>query len=119
MRVRAARGAITVDRDEPGRIVAAAARVLRALLADNEVYPEDVVSVVFTSTPDLRSVFPAEAAREVGLGHVPLLCAQELDVEGAMPRVVRVLLHFHTERPQSDVRSAYLEGARALRPDRA
>ena len=118
MRVAAARGAISVDRDDRDEVVSATARLLREILGRNGIDPEDVVSVVFTATDDLRSVFPARAAREVGLGDVPLLCARELDVDGAMPRVVRVLAHFHTDRMPRDVEHVYLEGAAALREDR-
>lgn len=117
--VRAARGAITVDRDEREAVLDATDRLLRELLQGNEIEPADVVSVVFTATGDLRSVFPAEAARRMGMADVPLLCARELDIEGSMPSVVRVLMHFHTVRPRSEVVHVYLEGARSLRDDLA
>ena len=117
--VRAARGAITVDRDEREAVLDATDRLLRELLQRNEIEPADVVSVVFTATGDLRSVFPAEAARRMGMADVPLLCARELDIEGSMPSVVRVLMHFHTVRPRSEVVHVYLEGARSLRDDLA
>jgi len=119
MRVRAARGAITVERDEREAVLAATERLLRELVQRNGIDGDDVVSIVFTSTGDLRSVFPAEAARRMGMADVPLLCARELDVEGSMPSVVRVLVHFHTSRPRSDVAHVYLEGARSLRDDLA
>lgn len=117
--VRAARGAITVVRDERGAILDATERLLRELLQRNAIEPDDLVSIVFTATGDLRAVFPAEAARRMGLADVPLLCARELDVAGAMPSVVRVLAHFHTVRSRSDVAHVYLEGARSLRDDLA
>ena len=117
--VRAARGAITAERDEPYAVLGATEQLLGELLQRNGIGPEDVVSIVFTATADLRSVFPAEAARRMGMGDVPLLCARELDIEGAMPSVIRVLLHFHTARPRSEVVHVYLEGARSLRDDLA
>jgi chorismate mutase len=83
----------------------------------NAVETDDLVSVLFTATDDLRSVFPAEAARRMGLGHVPLLCAQEISVDGAMPSVVRVLMHFHSERGLDEVVHVYLDGAESLRDD--
>jgi chorismate mutase len=106
-----------VDRDDPSVVLTATERLLTALLERNAVEPVDLVSVFFTVTPDLRSVFPAEAARRMGLGSVPLMCAQEIAVEGAMPRVVRVLIHFHTTHGQADVVPTYLEGAESLRDD--
>ena len=117
--VRAARGAITVERDDRDTVLDATERLLRELVHRNGIDGDDVVSIVFTATSDLRSVFPAEAARRMGMSDVPLLCARELDVEGAMPSVVRVLLHFQTTRPRSDVEHVYLEGARSLRDDLA
>src|SRR6266542_5787094 len=103
--VRAARGAITVDRDERGAVLDATERLLRTLLERNEIEPDDVVSILFTATDDLRSVFPAEAARRMGLAGVPLLCARELDVEGALPSVIRVLVHFSTTRSRKSGRA--------------
>ena len=115
--VRAVRGAIAVRADEADTVHDATRRLLTTILERNDVETDDVVSIFFTATPDLRSAFPAEAARRMGLGAVPLLCAQELDVEGAMPQVVRVLLHFHTSRAQWDVTPVYLDGAETLRDD--
>jgi chorismate mutase len=117
--VRAARGAITVERDDRESVLGATERLLRELLRRNGIDGAEVVSILFTATDDLRSVFPAEAARRMGLADVPLLCARELDVEGALPSVVRVLIHFSTTRPRSEVEHVYLEGARTLRDDLA
>ena len=117
--VRAARGAVTVGRDEPEAVLDATERLLRELLQRNGIGGDDVVSIVFTATDDLRSVFPAEAARRMGMADVPLLCARELDVEGAMPSVIRVLVHFLTPKPRSEVAHVYLDGARGLRDDLA
>jgi len=117
MRVRAARGAIAVRKDEPDVVLDATQRLLTLLLERNETVTEGIVSVFFTATRDLTSVFPAEGARRIGLGKVPLLCAQEIPVEGSMPRVVRVLMHFETERGQSEIAHVYLDGAESLRDD--
>jgi len=116
-RVRAARGAICVAEDSADVVLSATERVLTAMLERNEVRREEIVSVFFTATDDLRSVFPAEAARRMGLGRVPLLCAREIAVEGSMPRVVRVLIQLHTERSQEDMVHVYLDGAESLRDD--
>jgi chorismate mutase len=115
--VRAARGAIAVGEDSPAVVLDATQHLLERLLERNEVVPEDIVSVFFTATADLTSVFPAEAARRMGLGKAPLLCAQEIPVRGSMPRVVRVLVHFHTRRAQVEVAHVYLDGAESLRDD--
>jgi chorismate mutase len=116
-KVRAARGAIRVAEDATGTVLSATERLLAAMLEQNGVAGGDIVSVFFTATDDLRSAFPAEAARKMGLGHVPLLCAREIPVEGAMPRVVRVLMHFYTDRSPDRVAHTYLDGAETLRDD--
>ncbi|HEX9375251.1 MAG TPA: chorismate mutase [Actinomycetota bacterium] len=117
MMVRAARGAITVDLDERGVVLDATERLLREILGRNDAEPDDVISILFTATDDVRSVFPAEAARRMGLSAVPLMCARELDVDGALPACIRVLVHFHSARSPGDVAHVYLEGARGLRDD--
>jgi chorismate mutase len=117
MRVRAARGAITVATDEAATLLDATARLLSAVLDGNEIQAEELVSILFTATEDLRSAFPAEAARRMGLGLVPLMCAREISVDGSMPRVVRILLHFHSERALDEVAHVYLDGAEWLRDD--
>jgi chorismate mutase len=119
MGVRAVRGAIQVDRDDPADIVAGTRELLTELLARNELARADLISIVFTLTPDLTSCFPAVAARDLGLADVPLLCATEVDVPGALPRVVRLLAHVESDRPRSAVRHIYLRGATRLRPDLA
>jgi chorismate mutase len=119
VRVRAARGAILVERDDPEVVLDAAARLLGAMLERNRIERPDLVSAFFTATEDLRSVFPAEAARRMGLGRVPLMCAQEIPVAGAMPRVVRILLHFHTALGPGEIEHVYLDGAETLRDDLA
>jgi chorismate mutase len=115
--VRAARGAIRVSSDRPDEILSSTERLLRAMLQRNEIEMPDIVSVFFTATEDLTSAFPAEAARRMGLGTVPLMCAREIPVSGAMPSVVRVLMHFHTGREQREVFHPYLDGAESLRDD--
>ena len=117
MRVRAARGAITVERDDARLVLDATARLLTQMLEENTIDTAEVVSIFFTATEDLRSAFPAEAAREVGLTDTALLCAREIDVPGSVPRVVRILLHYNTDA-DARVRDVYLEGAKNLRPDR-
>lgn len=116
-RVRAVRGAIVVAEDTPGTILAATERLLGELLRRNELGHDALISVVLTATPDLVSVFPAEAARRMGLADVPLLCASELDVRGSLRRVVRVLIHAETDRPS--LAPVYLDGAEVLRDDLA
>jgi chorismate mutase len=117
MRVRAARGAIAVSHDESSTLLAATERLLGAMLERNGIATDDLVSILFTATEDLRSAFPAEAARRMGLGLVPLMCAREIAVDGSMARVVRILLHFHSEAALADVAHVYLDGAETLRDD--
>ena len=114
--VRAVRGAITVEEDTPDAIRAATAELLGTLLERNGLDPDDLISMIFTTTPDLRAEFPAVAAREIGLNQVPLLCASEIDVPGALGRCIRVMVH--AELPDATrVRHTYLREARQLRMD--
>jgi chorismate mutase len=115
--VRAFRGATTVAADEPALIREAVIELLETLLDDNDLAPHDVISAVFTATPDLVSEFPAHAARLIGWTDIPLLCAQELPVAGALPRCIRVMLHAETRRQRAEVRHAYLREAVLLRQD--
>ena len=117
VRVRAVRGAIWVTEDAASVVLAATERLLGEMIERNAIAPDDIVSVFFTATEDLVSAFPAEAARRMGLGRVPLMCAREIPVAGAMPRVVRILLHFHTPRSAAEVVPVYLDGAESLRDD--
>jgi chorismate mutase len=117
MRVRAARGAIVVSGDASDLVLDATQRLLSTMLQRNTVETEDLISVLFTATDDLTSVFPAEAARRMGLGVVPLMCAREIHVDGAMASVVRILMHFHSERSLEQVQHVYLDGAEVLRDD--
>lgn len=117
MAVRAIRGAIQVDADERDLILEGTSELVQALLSRNDITSDDLISVVFTATPDLTSEFPAYAARLMGMTDVPLLCASEIAVPGAMPRVLRVLAHVETDRARSDIHHPYLRGAAALRRD--
>ena len=119
MSVRAIRGAIQVETNTVASIHQGVRDLLEALMLANGLTPDEVISVLLTSTPDLTADFPAAAAREVGFGAVPLLCASEIDVPGALPRVIRVLLHCETERKRVDISHIYLKGAVALRRDLA
>lgn len=115
--VRAFRGATTVAADEPLLIREAVQEMIDAMLDDNDLVPSDLISAVFTATPDLVSEFPAHAARLNGWTDIPLLCAQELPVTGALPRCLRVLVHAETTLTRSDIRHVYLRDAILLRSD--
>ena len=115
--VRALRGATTVDSDTAEQVNLRVQALVLAMLERNGVDKDDLISIVFTATEDITSVFPAAAAREVGLGDVPLLCARELSIEGATPLCIRVLMHLTTERTRDELHHVYLEGARGLRDD--
>lgn len=117
LNVRAVRGATTVDADVPEQISRRVTELLAAMLEQNGLSHDDLISVVFTATGDLVSMFPAAAARKMGLGDVPLICARELDVVGSTPRCLRVLAHVHTTRARGELHHVYLEGARGLRDD--
>jgi chorismate mutase len=117
VKLRALRGATTCDEDTEAEIEAKTQQLVKELLARNEIDHDDLVSVIFTATGDLTALFPATAARSVGLGDIPLLCARELTIDGGMPRCIRVLVHCYTERPREELHHVYLEGARSLRDD--
>ena len=115
--LRALRGATTVDRDSAEEIEERVATLLEELFDRNAVEHDDLISIVFTATDDIHAAFPAGAARTIGLGDVPLLCARELDVEGGTPRCIRVLVHLESDRRRDELRHVYLEGAVGLRDD--
>ncbi len=118
MPIRGIRGAITVAADQSDLILQATRELLEAILEANfEMKAEDVASVLFTVTDDLASTFPAQGAREMGWGLVPMLCAREIPVPGSLPHVIRVLLQWNTEVPQSEITHVYLRDAVKLRPD--
>jgi chorismate mutase len=95
----------------------ATAELLEAMLERNEVAREDLITIIFTATPDITSEFPAAAARSIGISDVPLLCATEIDVKGAIPRVIRILMHIYTEKGLTELRHVYLRDAQPLRTD--
>jgi len=118
MSIRGIRGATTVKTDEPESILQATRELLEEILTENEgMRPEDVASALFTVTDDLVSTFPAQAARQMGWGLVPMMCAREIPVPGSLPRVIRVLVHWNTELKQNEVTHVYLRDAVKLRPD--
>ncbi|MBD0707801.1 MULTISPECIES: chorismate mutase [unclassified Streptomyces] len=117
MAVRAVRGAVQLERDEAGHMGEQVRELLTAVLDRNGLTADDLISIWFTATPDLHSDFPAAAVRHHGIADVPLLCARELDVEGAMPRVVRLLAHVETDLPKTRIAHVYLGAAAALRKD--
>ena len=114
---RALRGATTVDEDTEEQVTERVVTLLQTLFERNDVHHDDLVSIIFTATDDIHSCFPATAARTVGLGDVPLICARELDIVGSMPRCIRVLVHLTTERSRAELRHVYLERAAGLRDD--
>jgi chorismate mutase len=116
MRLFALRGANTVERNDAGAILASTTELMRELMERNDLDPEVVVSCIFTMTGDLDAEFPAVAARRLGLDRVPLLCAREIAVPGSLPRVIRVLVHYHAPEDHTP-RHTYLGEARALRSD--
>ncbi|MGW2914968.1 chorismate mutase [Streptomyces asoensis] len=117
MAVRAVRGAVQLDRDEADHMDERVGALLTAVLERNALGADDLISIWFTATPDLHSDFPAAAARKLGIVDVPLICAQELDIAGAMPRVVRILAHVESDRARADISYVYLGAAAALRKD--
>jgi chorismate mutase len=119
MAVRAVRGATQLEVDDRDHLLSSVDELIREILSQNRLATDDLISMLFTATPDLHSEFPALAARQLGIGDVPLLCTQELAVEGAMPRVIRVMVHAETELSKAEVRHVYLRGAAALRRDLA
>lgn len=118
MSVRGVRGATTVETDSPEEIHEATRELLQEILKLNGIDSfEEIGSIIFTTTPDLTSTFPAEAARDIGMSQVPLLCASEIAVEGKMPRCIRVMLHWNTDKPQAEIVHVYMREAKKLRPD--
>lgn len=115
--LRALRGATTLDVDSAEQMLERVPPLVTEMLRRNDLSKDALVSVIFTATPDIHSMFPATAAREAGLGDVPLLCAQELAIDGGTARCVRVLMHITTDRSREELRHVYLEGAAGLRDD--
>lgn len=115
--VHALRGATTLDVDEREHLLGRVEMLLEEMISRNSLAHDDVISILFTATPDIHSVFPAVAARNMGMGDVPLICAQEIDIEGAMHRCVRIMMHVNTDLARNELRHVYLEEARSLRDD--
>ena len=115
--LRALRGATTVDADTVEQLNERVVVLLEAMIERNGIDHDDIVSILFTATDDIHSMFPATAARDIGFGDVPLICARELDIVGATPMCVRVLMHMTTHRSRAELRHVYLEGASGLRDD--
>lgn len=116
MKLRALRGATTVESNDADSILEGTEELVREVMERNQVAPEDMVSCIFTCTNDLDAEFPAVAARRLGLNGVPLLCAREIDVPGSLPRVIRLMLHCYAD-PETEAKHVYLREARALRRD--
>jgi chorismate mutase len=116
---RGIRGAVSVVENSSEAIFEATSHLLQEIISRNEIDPSDIASMFLTTTPDLNADFPAYAVRSNGLSHVPVLCASEIDVPGAMKQLVRILLHVNTDRKQSEIRHVYLGEAASLRPDLA
>ncbi|HEY7484768.1 MAG TPA: chorismate mutase [Streptosporangiaceae bacterium] len=117
MAVRAIRGATQVEANTRDQILDATTELVTEVMTRNELTTDDVISVLFTATPDLTAEFPALAARKLGFHEVPLLCASEIDVPHALPRVIRLMAHVETAKPRSDIQHVYLRGATVLRLD--
>ena len=117
MAVRAVRGATQLETDDRDHMLERVAEMVLDVMSSNDLEVDDFISVIFTATSDLVSEFPAYAARRLGFGDVPLLCARELEIERSMPRVVRMMAHVETGRPRAEVTHVYLHGAAALRSD--
>jgi chorismate mutase len=115
--VRAVRGAIQVDENSREAVLDGASELVQAVMARNHIVPDDLISILFTATPDLTAEFPAYAARQLGLTDVPLMCASEIAVPGALPRTLRLLAHVETDLVRNEIRHPYLRGAAALRTD--
>jgi len=115
--VRALRGATTIDKDTADQVTERVQALVARMLETNGVDHDDLISILFTATDDVTSMFPATAARAIGLGDVPLICARELSIEGGTPLCIRVMMHLTTDRARDELHHVYLEGARGLRDD--
>jgi chorismate mutase len=111
------RGATQLDEDVRDHLLERVAEMVVDVMEANGLVVEDFISVIFTATSDLVSEFPAYAARRLGFGDVPLICARELEIAGSMPHVVRMMAHVETDLPRADITHVYLHGAAALRKD--
>ncbi len=116
-RLVAVRGATTVEEDTSEQVLERTEELLEEIISRNGIAADDIVSIIFTATRDLTSEFPAVAARNLGLSHIPLLCSQEIAVEGSVQQCIRVMMHVYTRLDRDDIRHAYLHEARQLRTD--
>ena len=116
---RGVRGATTATENTPEAILSSTRELLAQIAGENDIRPDDIASVMFTVSPDLNAEYPALAARQLGWVQVPLMCAQEIDKPGALPRTIRVLMHWNTTAMQSEIVHVYIRGAEVLRPDQA
>jgi chorismate mutase len=119
MTIRAIRGATTLDIDERDHLRKRSTELVRAMMRANDITADNLISILFTATPDITSEFPAAAVRGLGLGDVPLMCAVEMNVQGALGRVIRVMAHAELEVPRSEVKHVYLHDSVSLRKDLA
>lgn len=117
MLARGIRGATTVEEDQAQQVLEATRELLQIIIEENQVDPEDIASVLFTVTADIKSVFPARAARGLGWNLVPLMCFQEIEIGESLPLCIRVLMHINTAKKQNEIKHIYLRQARQLRPD--
>ena len=115
--VRALRGATTIDKDTADQVTERVQALVARMVEANDVSHDDIISILFTATEDVTSMFPATAARAIGLGDVPLICARELSIDGGTPLCIRVMMHLTTDRTRDELHHVYLEGARGLRDD--
>jgi chorismate mutase len=115
--VRAVRGATQLEADTREQMLERVAEMVTDVMECNGLAVDDFISVIFTATSDLHAEFPAYVARQLGFGEIPLICARELEIEGSMPRVVRMMAHVETDLPRAEITHVYLHGAAALRTD--
>ncbi|GAB6098470.1 chorismate mutase [Halanaerocella petrolearia] len=117
MQVRGIRGAVTVEENSEKQILVATEELLEQLIAANDLQQEHIASIIFSMTSDLDQAFPAQAARELGWSEVPLFCTKELEINGALEKCIRVLIHYNTDKSLADINHIYLKKAKKLRPD--
>ncbi len=117
MKVRAVRGATTVESNTSDEIIRGAKELLSLVIDTNKIEKEDIISIIFTVTHDLNAAFPAAAARQLGYTDIALMCMNEINVPGSPEKCIRIMLHFNSEKPNSEIKNIYLNGAKVLRPD--
>ncbi|PRX27465.1 chorismate mutase [Orenia metallireducens] len=115
--IRGIRGAITVENNDTEEILVATKELLEKVAEENGIIEDKIASIIFSMTSDLNQVFPAVAARELDWTNVPLFCVKELEIEGALSRCIRILIHYNTDKKQDQIKHIYLKGAKSLRPD--